>query len=184
MLLLALKVWVPQHDTSPLTPSVCIIFKLIWKRVLPDIASEALSVFVSVFIYLGLRLKTLEGATCFWVYWHIADQGLTIRLVRKGKNQRLQDLVKNPKIRKFKLCLLFGLNVFLYVLTFIQINYQCSKLNTYLVIPFLSEWGYSVYIEIPLRLSPAKHSEPLKKYERSDVTFSYAHLWKENDLIN
>ena len=82
MLLLALKVWVPQHDTSPLTPSVCIIFKLIWKRVLPDIASEALSVFVSVFIYLGLRLKTLEGATCFWVYWHIADQGSTIRLVR------------------------------------------------------------------------------------------------------
>ena len=92
--------------------------------------------------------------------------------------------LKNPKNRKLNLCLLFGLNVFFNVLTFIRINYQCSKLNTYLVILFLSEWGYSVYIEIPLRLSPAPTFRALNKYERSDVTFSYAHLWIENDLIN
>ena len=83
--------------------------------------------------------------------------------------------LKYPKNRKLKLCLLFGLNVFFNVLTFIRINYQCSKLNTYLVL-FLSEWGYSVYIEISLRLSPALTFRALKKYERSDVTFSYAHL--------
>ena len=53
---------------------------------------------------------------------------------------------------------------------------MCSKLNTHLVILFLSEWGYSVYIEIPLRLSPAPTFRALKEYERSDVTFSYAHL--------
>ena len=38
---------------------------------------------------------------------------------------------------------------------------------------FLSEWGYRVYIEIPLRLSPTQTFRALKKYERSDVTFSY-----------
>ena len=84
--------------------------------------------------------------------------------------------LKNPKNQKLKLCLLFGLNVFFNVLTFIRIYYQCSKLNTYLVILFLSEWGYSVDIEIPLRLSPAPTFRVLKKYERSDVTFSYEYL--------
>ena len=40
---------------------------------------------------------------------------------------------------------------------------------------FLSEWGYSVYIEISLRLiSPAPTFRALKKYERTDVTFSHA----------
>ena len=39
----------------------------------------------------------------------------------------------------------------------------------------LSEWGYWVNIEIPLRLSPASTFRAFKKYERSDVTFS--HLW-------
>ena len=62
---------------------------------------------------------------------------------------------KNPKNRKLNLCSLFGLNVFFSVLTLIWINYQCSKFNTYLVTIFLSEWGYSVYIEIALRLSSA-----------------------------
>ena len=78
--------------------------------------------------------------------------------------------LKNPKNRKLKLCLLFGLNVFFNVLTFIRINYQCSKLNTYLDTIFPSEWGYCVYIEIPLRLSPAPTFGALKN-ERSDVTF-------------
>ena len=45
-----------------------------------------------------------------------------------------------------------------------------------LITIFLSEWGYCVYIEIPLRLSPAPTFRALKKYERSDVTFSYTHL--------
>ena len=85
--------------------------------------------------------------------------------------------LKNPKNRKLKLCLLFGLNVFFNVLSLIRINYQCSKLNTYLVTIFLSDWGYCVYIEIQLRLSPAPTFRALKKYERSDITFSYAHLW-------
>ena len=62
--------------------------------------------------------------------------------------------------------------------------FKVEYLSSYMCILFLSEWGYSVYIEIPLRLSLPQHSEPLKKYERSDVTFSYAHLWIENDLIN
>ena len=45
----------------------------------------------------------------------------------------------------------------------------------YLVTIFLSEWGYCVYIETPLRLSPDPTFRALKKIERSDVTFSYAH---------
>ena len=70
------------------------------------------------------------------------------------------------KIRKFdnSNCLhcLVSL-VFFNVLTLIRINYQCSKLNTYLVTTiFLSEWGYCVYIEIPLRVSPAPSFRALK----------------------
>ena len=34
---------------------------------------------------------------------------------------------------------------------------------TYPVTIFLSEWGYCVYIEIPLRLSPAPKFRALKK---------------------
>ena len=83
---------------------------------------------------------------------------------------------KNPKHRKFKLCSLFILNVFFTVLTLIQINYQCLKLNAYLVTIFLSESGHCVYIKIPLRLSPATTFRALKNYERRDVTFSYSHL--------
>ena len=41
---------------------------------------------------------------------------------------------------------------------------------------FHSDWGYYVYIEIPMRLNPAPTLRALKKYERSDVTVSYAHL--------
>ena len=51
-------------------------------------------------------------------------------------------------------------------------NYECPKLNNFLVTIFLSEWGYCVYIQIPLRLSPAPTFRALRKYERSDVTFS------------
>ena len=71
------------------------------------------------------------------------------------------------------------LNVFFNVLTLTI--YQCSKLNTYLVTTFLSEWGYCVNIEIPLRLSPAPTFRAFKKY---DVTVSYTRLWIKNDLIN
>ena len=39
---------------------------------------------------------------------------------------------------------------------------------------FLSEWGYCVYIEIPLRLNPAPTFRALKKCERKNVTFYYA----------
>ena len=60
-----------------------------------------------------------------------------------------------------------------YVLTFIWKRYQYLKLNTYLIRHFLSEWGYCVNIEIPLRLSPAPTFRTLKKYERSDVTFFF-----------
>ena len=59
-------------------------------------------------------------------------------------------------------------SMFFNVLTLIK--YQCSKLNTNLDTIFLSEWGYCVYIEIPLRLSPTPAFGALKKYERSDVT--------------
>ena len=46
----------------------------------------------------------------------------------------------------------------------------------YLLTIFLSEWGHCVYIEIPLRVSPATTFRAFIKYERTDVTFSYAHL--------
>ena len=62
---------------------------------------------------------------------------------------------KNQKIRNSKLCSLFGLNVFFNVLNFTWKNYQCSKCNP-------SELGYCVYIEIPLRLSPAPTFRALK----------------------
>ena len=41
---------------------------------------------------------------------------------------------------------------------------KCSKLNTYLDTIFPSEWGYCVYIEIPLKLSPAPTLGALKKW--------------------
>ena len=69
---------------------------------------------------------------------------------------------KNQKIRRLKLCSLLSLNVFFNVLTLIWINYQCSKLHTFLVRIFLSEWGYCVYIEIPLRLSTTPTFRALK----------------------
>ena len=78
------------------------------------------------------------------------------------------------KIWKFDLCLLFGVNVFFNVLTFIL---QCSKLITYLVTIFLSELQCCVHIEIQFNLSQAQTFRTLKKYEGSDVTISYAHLW-------
>ena len=62
------------------------------------------------------------------------------------------------------------------MLTFIRGNYESSKLNSNVVKTFLSEWGYCVNIEIPLGLFPAPTFRALKNYERSDVTFSYAHL--------
>ena len=74
-------------------------------------------------------------------------------------------LWKNPKIRKlYSICTLIGLNVFLNDLIIICKNYECSKLNTYLVTIFLSEWGYMyyVYIEIPSRLSPSPTFRALK----------------------
>ena len=61
------------------------------------------------------------------------------------------------------------------VFNFLMKKIPMFKMNTYLVTLFLSEWGYCVNIEIPLRLSPASTFRAFKKYERSDVTFS--HLW-------
>ena len=91
------------------------------------------------------------------------ESDIVYRVIFFQRISAFKTWLKNPKNRKLKLCLLFGLNVFFNVLTFIRINYQCSKLNTYLVIVFLSEWVYSVYIEIPLRLSPAPTFRALKK---------------------
>ena len=79
------------------------------------------------------------------------------------------------KIENLKLCLLFSLNVLFNVLTLIRKNYHCSKLNTSLVTIFLLVRGYSVNIEIPLRLSPARTFRALKRYGGSDFTFSYAY---------
>ena len=86
---------------------------------------------------------------------------------------RPREKIKNSKVKIFFIvwsqCVLQCFNSYMK-------KYQCSKLNTYLVTIFLSEWGYCVYIEIPLRLSPAPTFRALKKYECSDVTFSYTHL--------
>ena len=35
-----------------------------------------------------------------------------------------------------------------------------------------------------IEISPAPTFSALKKYEHSDVKFSYAHLWIQSDLIN
>ena len=64
---------------------------------------------------------------------------------------------------------MFGLNVFFNVLTLIRKNYLCSKLNTYLVTIFLSEWGYYVYIEITLSV----------EILNSDVTYSNQNMKKD-----
>ena len=78
---------------------------------------------------------------------------------------------ENPKIRKLKLCSLFSLNVFFSVLTLIRMNYQCSNLNTYLVTIFLSEWGYSVYIEILLRFSSIPSFRDIKNMSAAMLHF-------------
>ena len=62
---------------------------------------------------------------------------------------------KTRKIRNLQFCSLLGLNVFFNVETLSRKNYQCSQLNTYIIIIFLSEWGCCVNIEIPFRLSPS-----------------------------
>ena len=66
-------------------------------------------------------------------------------------------------------------------LTLVRGKYECSKWNGFLVTIFHSEWGYCVNIKIPLRLGPAPTFRTFKKYERSDVTFSYAYLCIQND---
>ena len=68
---------------------------------------------------------------------------------------------KKKKIRKSKWCSLFGLIVLQCFNSYMK-KYQSSKLNTYLITAFFSEWGYCVYIEIPLRLSPAPTFRALK----------------------
>ena len=78
---------------------------------------------------------------------------------------------KNQKIRKSKFCSLFGLNVFFNVLTLTWKKYQ-----------YLSSYNLSFRMGVlclhwnSLRLSPAPTFRALKKYERSDVTFSYKPL--------
>ena len=75
------------------------------------------------------------------------------RLERKG----LVPLRQGEKIRKLenKIVFIVWSQCLLQYLTRIWIDYQCSKLNTFLITIFLLEWGYCVYIDIPLRLSPA-----------------------------
>ena len=46
--------------------------------------------------------------------------------------------------------------------SYMKNKYQCSKLNTYIVTTFLSEWWYCVNIEIPLRLRSAPTFRALK----------------------
>ena len=77
-------------------------------------------------------------------------------------------MLKDQKIRKIKILFI--------VCSFIRGNYDSSKLSANVVKIFLSELGYCVNIEIPLRLCSAPTFRALKKYERSDVTFSYTHL--------
>ena len=62
--------------------------------------------------------------------------------------------------------------------------FKIEYLSSYIF--FFQSGGYCVCIEIeiPLRLSPAPTFRALKKYEHSDVTFSYSPLWIQNDLIN
>ena len=67
-------------------------------------------------------------------------------------------------------------------------NYQCSILNTYLVTTiFLSEWEYCVYIEIPLRSSPAPTLRALKNMSAVMLHFllhncEYRMTWSINPL--
>ena len=67
-------------------------------------------------------------------------------IVTKGRQRisAFKTWYNSPKIRNLKLCILLSLNVFFNFLTLIRINYLCSKMCTYLVTIFLSEWGYCV----------------------------------------
>ena len=66
-----------------------------------------------------------------------------------------QYLVKKSENSKVKILFIVWSQCVLRCINSYKRKYQCSKLNTYLVTTFLSKWGYFVYIEIPLRLSPA-----------------------------
>ena len=72
------------------------------------------------------------------------------------KDQCLQDLVKKLENSKVKIFFVAWFQWVFQCINSYMKKYQCSKLNFYLVTTFLS-WGggYWVYIEIPMRLSPA-----------------------------
>ena len=82
------------------------------------------------------------------------------------KDQCVNDLVKKPKSSKLK-CVHHLVSISFPMFTLIQ---KYTNVQNYLS----CRVGYCVNIEIPLRLSPALTLKTLKKYERSDVTFSYA----------
>ena len=108
-------------------------------------------------VYRGLLLKSLLQMVRFSIH------NLYMQMLpQKGSEFKNQNFVWSQ-------CVLQCFNSYMK-------KYQCSKLNTYLFTIFVSKWGYCVYIEIPLRLSPAPTFRTLKIYKRSDVTFSYTLL--------
>ena len=67
---------------------------------------------------------------------------------------------KSEKNQKIKILFIVWSQCVLLCFNSYMKEYQYSKLNTYLVTLFISEWGYCVYIEIPLRLSPVNIQSP------------------------
>ena len=65
---------------------------------------------------------------------------------------------KNQKIRKSNFLVIVWSQCVLQCF-----NFYMKNTNTYLDTVFPSEWGYCVYIEIPLRLSPSPTFGALKK---------------------
>ena len=103
-------------------------------------------------VFLQLKIKTFSGTTepvltklntKHFRVKRIQVYSMKRLIFRRKNNSKIARMIsafntwrKNSKIGKLKLCSLFGLNVFFNVLTLIRINYQCSKLNTYLLQSF------------------------------------------------
>ena len=101
---------------------------------------------------LSVKLTKFESTKIESCYCYLRVQFLSIWSFHL-KDHCLKTWWKNKKTRKIKILLIVWPICVLICFKSYTNKYECSKLNTYLVKLFLSEWGYCVYIEIPLKLS-------------------------------
>ena len=104
-------------------------------------------------------------------------QGLWLKILKGSVPLRHSEKIRKFENKNCVHCLVSLCSSFIKLLY--EKNYQCSKLNTCLVTTFLSEWGYCVYIEIPLILhvSPTQTFRTLTKYECSFLCTSVNIGW-------